>query len=284
MSMRKVEKDEIAIGAKKTCFVITPIGELGSKCRRNVEGIISTAIDPALNACNYENSEVSHKQLTSGSITKEIFNSIYEADLVIANLSGGDDYGEKGEHPNPNVMYELALRHSARKPTIHICQIGQSLPFDIRDYRTIFYSNDMIGGKNLKNELIEMIKVIENEKNSDISNPIYDSLQKVVIGNINSKTSDIDEILTKVNERLSEIDSKLNIITIDRNIRTSTSMFSKSIGSILSEKYGQLISDLGRTPNINEFIAYCEDLGLSRNTILNFVNYNKNIFDITRSQ
>ncbi|MEU8033019.1 hypothetical protein AB0C13_31035, partial [Streptomyces sp. NPDC049099] len=64
----------------------------------------------------------------AGDINEQICRHVIESDLVIADVSGG----------NPNVMYELGLRHITGKPTIHIGEAGQ-LPFDIASIRTIRY-------------------------------------------------------------------------------------------------------------------------------------------------
>ncbi|WP_240555339.1 hypothetical protein [Streptomyces albus] len=64
----------------------------------------------------------------AGDINEQICQHVVESDLVVADVSGG----------NPNVMYELGLRHITGKPTIHIGEAGQ-LPFDIASIRTIRY-------------------------------------------------------------------------------------------------------------------------------------------------
>ncbi|MGW5103197.1 hypothetical protein [Streptomyces sp. NPDC004100] len=64
----------------------------------------------------------------AGDINEQICRHVVESDLVVADVSGG----------NPNVMYELGLRHITGKPTIHIGEAGQ-LPFDIASIRTIRY-------------------------------------------------------------------------------------------------------------------------------------------------
>ncbi|MEV0261195.1 hypothetical protein AB0I49_07610 [Streptomyces sp. NPDC050617] len=64
----------------------------------------------------------------AGDINEQICRHVIESDLVIADVSGG----------NPNVMYELGLRHVTGKPTIHIGEAGQ-LPFDIASIRMIRY-------------------------------------------------------------------------------------------------------------------------------------------------
>lgn len=64
----------------------------------------------------------------AGDINEQICRHVVESYLVVADVSGG----------NPNVMYELGLRHITGKPTIHIGEAGQ-LPFDIASIRTIRY-------------------------------------------------------------------------------------------------------------------------------------------------
>lgn len=91
---------------KKVCFVITPIGDNNSDIRRHIDGIIEQAIEPALGE-KYE-IVAAHKKYEIGSINDRVIKSVLEADLVVANLTD----------TNPNVMYELAIRHSFGKPAI----------------------------------------------------------------------------------------------------------------------------------------------------------------------
>ena len=129
--------------AKKLCFVVTPIGGKDTSIRRHIEGIIDHAIIPALEG-KYE-VEVAHRKYEIGSINNRIINSIYAADLVVANLTT----------LNPNVMFELAIRYSFGKPAIVIAEQGTQLPFDIIDENTIFYENDPTGAYVLKEQLIK---------------------------------------------------------------------------------------------------------------------------------
>lgn len=52
---------------------------------------------------------------------------LVRAKLVIADLSFG----------NPNVFYELALRHATRKAVVQIIRTSDRLPFDVSQFRTV---------------------------------------------------------------------------------------------------------------------------------------------------
>src|SRR5262249_28630816 len=57
-----------------------------------------------------------------------IGSDVINAELVVADLTD----------LNPNAFYELGIRHSAEKPTIHVAKSGTVLPFDNVTHRTIF--------------------------------------------------------------------------------------------------------------------------------------------------
>ena len=154
---------------KKTCFVITPIGDDNSDIRRHIDGIIDQAIKPAIGE-KYEIS-VSHRDFEIGSINDRIVKRVYESDLVIANLT----------NTNPNVMYELAIRYSSGKPAIVIAEKGTKLPFDVIDENTIFYINDPSGANELKDKICETEKRIDYKKKD--YGPIYKAINKIPLYN-----------------------------------------------------------------------------------------------------
>lgn len=99
-------------------------------------------------------------------ILKDIIQPIFEADIVIADLTG----------TNANVMYELGLAHAFNKKTIVITKDFMSaLPFDLKQYRAKDYSTHF---KKFA-ELVEYLKVnLGGAINGDVSysNPVKDFL------------------------------------------------------------------------------------------------------------
>lgn len=169
-----VAKGDVMVDAKKTdvkegprassstrkkVFVVTPIGGTDSTTRRAADGLIASVLEPLLEGMGYE-VFVAHKISLTGSITKQVIEHVLEDDLVICNLS----------ELNPNVMYELAVRHATGKPVITLAEQGTRLPFDIADERTIFYTNDMRGVAELSPALRSAIT--ESAERPDQDNPI----------------------------------------------------------------------------------------------------------------
>jgi hypothetical protein len=111
---------------EQTCFVISPIGEDGSEFRKHANMILGSFIEPALQ--NLGLKVVRADQIaSSGIITKQIAQYVWNSRLVIADLS----------FHNPNVFYELALRHAANKPVIQLIRMADKIPFDLQQSRTI---------------------------------------------------------------------------------------------------------------------------------------------------
>lgn len=67
----------------------------------------------------------------AGMVTEKVVHSLLNADFIIAVLADTRD----GNSINPNVMYELGIAHSFRKPTLVIAD--SKLPFDINAVEAI---------------------------------------------------------------------------------------------------------------------------------------------------
>ncbi len=151
----------------KTCFVISPIGTPGSDIRRRADQILKHVLKPAAQACGFEAlraDEISEP----GMITSQVIQHIIDDPLVIADLTGS----------NPNVFYELALRHAIRKPLVQIIQKDEKLPFDVAVMRTIPVDHtDLDSVEGAKEEITKQIAAILKKKPEEIESPISASLE-----------------------------------------------------------------------------------------------------------
>lgn len=114
---------------KGRCFVISPIGEHGTDVRKHADRVLKDIIRPALSAVAYHPERIDQSSAT-GSITAEIVECIHASHMCVAVLTG----------LNPNVMYELGVRHAWDLPVVVLAEKGTPLPFDIKDFNTLFYT------------------------------------------------------------------------------------------------------------------------------------------------
>lgn len=173
--------------SKKRCFVVTPIGPDDSDIRRAADGIIDAVIRPVLEPMGFGEVTASHTLDRPGSITREALERILTDDLVIANLTG----------PNPNVMYELAVRHCKGLPVVVIAEVGTDLPFDVSDERTAFFTNDMAGGTRLKYDLENKVKAALAEQEPD--NPVYRAARDKIMRELVAGDETNEHVLKSLN-------------------------------------------------------------------------------------
>lgn len=131
----------------------------------------------------------------SGNFMKGIVNDLYKADIVIAEITG----------LNPNVMYELGIRHTLKDNTILIAQDKNQIPSDLAQYIAVLYkfSKDSQQYPLLYQEFKLKIhnaiyERLDNWQESD--NPVRDFLE--------IKQTFIDE------ERIKELKGNINIAKI----------------------------------------------------------------------
>lgn len=144
------------------CFVISPIGETGSKIRKHMDMVFNSIIIPAFEDLDFKKPYRSDHDDDPGLITDKMIESITTDKLVIAVLTD----------LNPNVFYELGIRHSMQRPTIHLCANGTRLPFDNNDQRTIFYDiEDFYNHKEVSKKINSYVKNILKD-DFVVSNPV----------------------------------------------------------------------------------------------------------------
>lgn len=137
--------------SKKKCFVIAPIGADNSDTRKRSDLVLKYVFQPPLEESGYEVIRAD-KIDNPGMITTQVIDHVVNDDLVIADLTEN----------NPNVFYEIAIRHAVSKPFIQVMQVGEKIPFDISDLRTIIFDyKDLESVDNAKIQIRQQIKAIQ---------------------------------------------------------------------------------------------------------------------------
>lgn len=118
-----------------------------------------------------DNFEFSHagEQENQLNILQDIIKPIYEADIIIADIT----------NLNANVIYELGIAHTFNKKTIVITQDNlNNLPFDLRQYRTKYYTTHFVKF----HELLKYLNInLNGAINGDViySNPVRDFIDTI---------------------------------------------------------------------------------------------------------
>lgn len=135
---------------KPVCFVISQIGAENSPERDRADKVLRHVIEKPLSSqYKVERADEIGKP---GLITVQVIQRLASAELVVADLTGG----------NPNVYYELALRHYFAKPVVHIIERGQKAPFDVSPMRYVEFDlgdPDVLDAA--REELVRQVEAME---------------------------------------------------------------------------------------------------------------------------
>lgn len=214
--------------SKKTCFVISPIGQEGSDTRLKADEVFQYLIKPVVTDLGYE--AVRADQIDeSGSITTQIIQKLITSDLVIADLS----------ERNPNVFYELSVRHFSRKPFIQIITSGETIPFDVAANRTIPYDLTRLSvAETAKSQIRAQIKGIEagvDETENPISTAIDLSSLRASPSSADRTIGEMLATITEIAGRVAKIDQALS--SKDRNrLEWTTKELESSRGQLMSAR------------------------------------------------
>lgn len=200
MSDSETPEDRVAQGSQtalfsgKKCFIASPIGSTGSDERRRSNLVKTYIIDEAVRPLGYRTVRADEID-KSGEITTQIVSDLIEADLLIADLTG----------QNANVFYELAIRHSFRKPYIQIVEEGTELPFDVRAFRTVFVNHrDLESASEARATIRKMVEDIES--GGDVQSPVTHAVNRQQLETSQDPTKNelaqIGEVVERIDHRM----------------------------------------------------------------------------------
>lgn len=208
----------------RLCFVIMPIGA-GDAYEVYLNRYINI-IKPAIESIK-RNGEMVYNPVradfisSTGSINRNVLQHIYNADVVVADLTD----------LNPNVFYELGVRHSLRDGTILLALKGTKLPFDISDLKVIFYEDKVGGEKTAIPQIQQLLERFMEEKAQD--SPVFLALPDLQ----SPSTKDLHEAkahISVLEKETTELRIKLSVAEqTNLNLRESFANFEQTIKSAL---------------------------------------------------
>lgn len=198
------------------CFVICPIGGEDTEIRKWSDIVLKEIITPAVSELGYKVMRAD-KLPHPGMITSQIVDLLAEAPLVIADTSDG----------NPNVFYELAIRHVTGLPCIQLIKLGQEIPFDTAGMRTIQYDLRVDLAHKAMEELKQQISSIKDgtykPDNPVLSAKKYEAIKNKIFSTDNAELRDLfaelmDSMKTSMNEMRMEI-NELKLVNQRKNLQ-----------------------------------------------------------------
>jgi hypothetical protein len=152
-----------------TCFVISPIGNLGTERHAKFKEVLEYVIKAGVKTSGYNLQVLRADDIDrAGSFIKDILDSLYSSHVVIADLT----------EQNPNVFYELGVRHALSPRTILIAQSIDDIPSDLREYRTIVYDTSAKGAAEFSARLTKFLGEMQKEPERP-DNPVLDRIGSI---------------------------------------------------------------------------------------------------------
>jgi hypothetical protein len=163
---------------EKRCFVVSAFGETPEE-RARTKQVLRHLVRKVLSPLGY--AVVRADEIDDeGLITNQVIEHLLEDELVIADLSGR----------NPNVFYEVAVRHAVARPVVHLITAGETIPFDVAHMRAVTYAlDDPDLLEEAQDELRRKVAAIEHSEDKPAINPITVAREVGIL-----RSSDMPEI------------------------------------------------------------------------------------------
>ncbi len=212
--------------------------------------ILRYVISPAAEKCGYK--ALRADQISEpGLITSQVIQHVIDDPLVIADLTDR----------NPNVFYELAIRHALRKPLIQIIKRGEQIPFDVAGTRTIQVDHhDLESVEEAKGEIIRQVKAIEVSQ-QEVDTPISVAVElQFLRQSDNPERRSLAEVVVATSEIRAELISfQKNLSTTVESLRDAAAVAlrevqEKSHEFLLEWQHERLIHERKSAEMLNSFL------------------------------
>ncbi len=167
------------------CFVLMPFGKKMDAAGRvtNFDSVYAKIIAPAVERSGLEPIRADEEKI-GGTIHKPMFERLMLCHYAVADITGA----------NPNVFYELGIRHAMRpRSTVIVFAEGTVLPFDIALVRGLAYKTDGAGEPvDAETTLAQIASQLEAARgNPHDDSPIFQLVEGVPRWDVDHSKTDI---------------------------------------------------------------------------------------------
>ena len=247
----------------KKCFIVMPFGGDDPTQKKRFDGVFKGIIKPAVLEAGYEpvREDIS---ATPGNIPSSIVRKLAECEMAIVDMT----------NLNPNVFYELGIRHVfSKSSTVLLIGKGEKIPFDTASHRVIQYTNELDALDDIHEKIVQAIRLREKQQNtsdnivhdtySELPDDLLSMLKKEIVSQrLNEQAEKIATLLKqkqkyedilKKHGLLGQVDSTLEQYSTKELFTQARFAMQKSGKSVLL-RLRQLVAN----GEIDEFVDYVE--------------------------
>ena len=190
---------------KPLCFVLMPFGTKPDPTGRpdiDFNAVYETGIRPAIEAAGMDPIRADEEK-TGGIIHKPMFERLLLCEYAIADLTTA----------NPNVFYELGVRHTGRpSTTLPIFATHQPIPFDVNYLRALPYelgANNEFGAGEASalvaalTDRLKQLREVAREEDA-VDSPVFQLLGAWETGDISRLKTDVFRDQVRINDELKQ--------------------------------------------------------------------------------
>ena len=168
----------------KACFVIMPFSKTSESHTEEYWNAFYATIRREVESQGYT---CNRSETGPYNLVTKIIDGITNSCFVIAVLTD----------LNPNVWYELGIRHSLRNGTLMLLEKGQKIPFDISSYGLVMYEDNISLSITLKEAMESYITKLDESAHLDSPVLEYFKSQNLTNPNVAKQESSAENFVLK---------------------------------------------------------------------------------------
>lgn len=217
------------------CFVVMPYGRSADEVRW-FRGWYEVVIEPAVTSSGYD-CILSAAEEQPGAINDEIRSHLAFDPMVVVDVGGA----KPEDIPNPNVMYELGIRHAFGLPVVMMAWEHQELPFDVGNQRAVITGRHLLDLESTRQKLCAFIRSAAEGR---YYNPMEAVGREATI-EVASASLGEDSLLGALAKEVRELRSSLSTRPAPRSSRPKTRLVRSFIPKRSRKEFWPFAEELG---------------------------------------